>query len=263
MATTQEHISIEDIKDEIVLLKDGGASIVIQTSAVNFGLLSEDEQIAIIDSFAQMLNSLSFAIQINIISRRLDISSYIKLLDKSLSLQTNPLLAQLMINYRTFVQSLIKDNEVLDKSFYIGISVSNLEMGIGLKTIEDRIRKIKTILGPRRDQVLRQLGRIGLKSSILNREQLIKLFFELYNPIIGTENKHVTPQEVTLNQPQATINNQPNANLPQMSQPQAPVPIQPAIQPQVATAQSIVNQGEVPVQSASRNHPFVVEELKD
>src|SRR5688572_10819095 len=127
MATTQEHISIEDIKDSMILLKDGGASLVIETSAVNFGLLSEEEQIAIIDSFAQMLNSLSFAIQINIVSRRLDISSYIKLLDKSLSLQTNPLLAQLMVNYRSFVQSLIKENEVLDKSFYIAINVSGLE----------------------------------------------------------------------------------------------------------------------------------------
>jgi hypothetical protein len=264
MATTQEHVSIEDIKEGMLFLKDGGASLVIQTSAVNFGLLSEDEQIAIIDSFAQMLNSLSFAIQINIVSRRLDISSYIKLLDKSLSLQTNPLLAQLMINYRTFVQSLIKENEVLDKSFYIAINTSGLEMGMGIKTMEDRIRKVKTILGPRRDQVLRQLGRIGLKSNQLTADQLIKLFYELYNPEYGNTPKPAAPQQVTLNQPVPIEKPTPITN----PQPQTPLP---PIQPQAASPQPIAPQPpQTPfinpspnLDRSSRSHPFVVEELKE
>lgn len=248
MATTQESIPVEDIKDNILLLKDGGASIVIQTSAVNFGLLSEDEQIAIIDSFAQMLNSLSFAIQINIISRRLDISSYIKLLDKALSLQTNPLLAELMVNYRSFVQSLIKDNEVLDKNFYIGVNVSRLEMGIAYRALDDRLKKAKTILGPRRDQILRQLGRIGLKSNQLSTEQLIKLFYEIYNPKFSEDGKNVTAPAVNLNRPKTS--------LPITAPLQTQTPVQPAPAP--------IAQPQTPPESdrTNRNHPFVVEELK-
>ncbi len=101
MSTTQSHLSIADIKDDILLLKDGGGAMVMQVNAVNFGLLSQEEQIAIISSFAQMLNSLSFSIQILIRSERLDISSYVTLLSQALAGQANPLLAQIMRGYIT------------------------------------------------------------------------------------------------------------------------------------------------------------------
>src|SRR3990167_10987094 len=99
MNTTQDHLLISDISDDIVLLKNGGGALILQVSAVNFGLLSAREQIAIIGSFAQMLNSLSFSIQIVIRSERLNINSYLKLLNKGLKTQTNPLLSKLIANY--------------------------------------------------------------------------------------------------------------------------------------------------------------------
>lgn len=266
MATTQEHIPIEDIKDAILILKNGGASVVLKTSAVNFGLLSPDEQMAIIGSFAQMLNSLSFAIQILILSQRLDITSYLKLLDKALSLQPNSLLAKLMINYRQFVQSLIKDNEVLDKSFYIAISVSSLEMGLGLKNVEDRLKKAKTILEPRRDQVMRQLSRVGLKSDQLDDGELLQLFYDIYNP----------PQQSAINNQQATDQTSPSRPIDIPSQPfepqldapppqPIPSPAQPFPQPVAIQAQPAPAQTQPPSQSQSRprSHPFVVEELTE
>src|SRR3989339_1735962 len=96
MNTTQQHLSIADIKDDILILKNGGGSLVLQVSAVNFGLLSDREQIAIISAFAQMLNSLSFSIQIVIYSERLNISSYLTLLEKAQLAQTNPLLSRMI-----------------------------------------------------------------------------------------------------------------------------------------------------------------------
>src|SRR3989344_3219639 len=179
---TQSHILISEIKEGVALLKDGGAVIVLKVSAVNFGLLSGEEQMAIIGSFAQMLNSLSFAIQIVILSKRLDISSYIALLDKELKLQTNPLLAQTMVRYRQFVQSLIKENEVLDKSFYVAVPVSRLELSVGVLKGDELLKKAKTKILPRRDQIARQLNRVGLKVSQLNDKDLIELFYYIYNP---------------------------------------------------------------------------------
>lgn len=263
MATTQEHIAIEDIKDNIMLLKDGGATVVLKTSAVNFGLLSPDEQMAIIGSFAQMLNSLSFAIQILILSQRLDISSYLKLLDKSLSIQINPLLAKLMINYRQFVQSLIKDNEVLDKSFYIALSVSHLEMGIGLKTIDDRLKKAKTILEPRRDQVMRQLSRIGLKADQLEEQELLRLFYEIYN----TPGNQTNPKAAQPDVSAAPIEPTPPADL----NPMPPAHLEPAPPPTLASVQPIPTkavpapaiQSQPLPQSRPRSHPFIVEELTE
>ena len=119
MNTTQQHLLISDIRDDILILKNGGGALVLQVSAVNFGLLSDREQIAIISSFAQMLNSLSFPIQIVIRSERLNISSYLNLLDVSQKAQTNPLLSQMIGSYRQFIQKTIKENDVLDKKFYL------------------------------------------------------------------------------------------------------------------------------------------------
>src|SRR2546428_839405 len=115
MSTTQEHLLVKDITDDIILLKNGGGALVLQVSAVNFGLLSDMEQIAIISSFAQMLNSLSFSIQIVIRSERLNISSYLNLLSKAQKAQTNPLLLKMIVSYKQFIQTTIKENEVLDK----------------------------------------------------------------------------------------------------------------------------------------------------
>lgn len=243
MNTTQNHIPISDIKEGLALLKDGGALVILKVSAVNFGLLSSEEQIAIIGSFAQMLNSLSFEIQITIISRRLDISSYIALLDKELALQTNPLLAQVMVQYRQFVESLIKDNEVLDKSFYIAIPVSRLELSVGVLKGEELFKKAKTVLFPRRDQVARQLNRVGLKVTQLDDKALLELFYSLYNPKDNLGNlKVATPREIVLNTP---------------VQKASPVQSGTQNEPQKAPALPPLS---TPL---SRNHPFVVEELSD
>ncbi|OGE33179.1 hypothetical protein A3C99_00365, partial [Candidatus Daviesbacteria bacterium RIFCSPHIGHO2_02_FULL_37_9] len=178
--TTQEFLPIEDIRDDLVILKDGSVGMVIQTSAVNFDLLSQNEQLAIIGSFAALLNSLSFSIQILIRSKRLDISNYLEILKKAEGTQKNPLLQMMMIKYRNFVSSIIRENEVLDKQFYVVISVSSLELGLVKKTGQN-LQKAITILIPRRDHILRQLARIGLKSNQLTTEKLISLYYDMYN----------------------------------------------------------------------------------
>lgn len=238
MNKTQDHINISQIKDGIVLLKNGGAALILQTGAVNFGLLSTEEQNSIIGSFAQMLNSLSFTIQVEIISSRLDISSYLVILDRAIAMQQNPSLAPMMQSYRQFIQSLIKEKEVLDKRFYLTIPLSYLEIGIGIKTLEEKFKKAKTVLLPRRDQVARQLSRIGLNATQLDDEKLLKLFFNIYNL---PENQ---PQ-VTLAQTMVSVVVKPP---PSPAPPRPPVPV------------------PVPVSAPPRNsrtHPFVVEELMD
>lgn len=247
MNRTQDHIPISEIKEGIALLKDGGAVIILKVSAVNFGLLSAEEQMAIIGSFAQMLNSLSFAIQIVILSKRLDISSYIALLDKELKLQANPLLAQTMVKYRQFVQSLIKENEVLDKSFFVAVPVSRLELSVGILKGEEFLKKAKTKLFPRRDQIARQLNRVGLKVTQLTDKELAELFYFVYNPSSGAIQKFDAPRDIKLDTPQ------------QLAQPQ----IQPIPTPQPARTPPAPASQERFYQQTLRNHPFIVEELSD
>jgi hypothetical protein len=256
MATTQEHIPIKEISDDVVFLKDGSGALVLQVSAVNFGLLSEGEQIGIIDNFAQMLNSLSFSIQIVIYSKRLNISSYLLLLDKAREVQVNPLLSKMMTEYRQFIQKLIKENEVLDKKFYVVIPLFQLELGLG-SSKERLTQKIKTILLPRRDQVIRQLARGGLKATQLDSEKLLELFFDIYNEV---SIESIRTQPTQLNAPQS-----PSPATSATQQPVTPLPKE-TIQPIPQTspmAPAPPTQPIVSQPSASRTHPFVTEELEE
>lgn len=252
MSTTQEHISISGIANDILLLKNGGAALVLEVSAVNFGLLSVREQMAIIYSFAQMLNSLSFTIQIAAMSKRLNISSYLKLLDQAQKAQTNPLLASMIIEYKQFIQSTIKENEVLDKSFYIVIPLFSLELGL---TVSQSVleQKIKTVLLPRKDQVIKQLRRVGLTANQLSKKALIELFYNIYNEeaLDKPVEQQINPQELQV-----------KLNLPKPAgQPQTkPAPAAPAATVPLPTA-APAPQPYITIQNA-KAHPFVVEELE-
>lgn len=248
MSTTQEHLLISDISDDILLLKNGGGVLVLEVSAVNFGLLSDREQIAIISSFAQMLNSLSFSIQIVILSERLNIASYLILLDRAQKAQTNPLLSQMMTDYKQFIQSTIKENEVLDKKFYIVVPLFSIELGITASK-ESLRQKIKTVLLPRRDQLIRQLNRVGLKTTQLYKTDLIKVFYNIYNgQVIEKPNEQtISPQQMAVKLKNPKIVKPPTTNI--------PIP-QPLGQPSNMPYQPVVTQG-------ARTHPFVVEELSE
>lgn len=190
--STQQFVEIEDIKDDIVLLRDGSACLIIETTAVNFGLLSETEQDATIFAYAALLNSLSFPIQIIIRSKKMDISSYLSSLDEKIASQKNEALRTQMQLYRSFVESTIKDNNVLDKKFYIVVPFSKLELGVGgaLPSVKkglpfDKkyiIDKAKNALYPKRDHIIRQLARLSLKAISLSTPMLASLFYEIFNP---------------------------------------------------------------------------------
>ncbi|MDP3974088.1 MAG: hypothetical protein Q8P92_04655 [Candidatus Daviesbacteria bacterium] len=254
MALTQEHLPVADIKEDILLLKSGGGAMILQVSAVNFGLLSQKEQMAIIGSFAQMLNSLSFSIQIVIHSERLNISSYLDLLDQAKTSQVNPLLANLMASYRQFIQTTIKENEVLDKKFYIVIPLFALEVGL-TANIEALWQKVKTTLIPRRDQVVRQLSRIGLKANQLTNIELIKLFYRIYNNTQLQEQLQYQPQltDIRLKNPSTNIQK------PTIS---STATFKPAVQ-SPAVPSPVYNPPIVDRTRQVRTHPFVVEELSD
>ncbi|MGI6278363.1 MAG: hypothetical protein ACOYJ8_00915 [Patescibacteria group bacterium] len=200
-SSTQDALPIEDVRDNLVILKDGSAALILQVNAINFSLLSEKEQDAIIYAYAGLLNSLNFSIQIMIRSQKKDITGYLSLLEKSKSKQDNPLLKDLINKYQAFIRETVTQTEILDKKFYLVIPFSSLEMGAGqaassvlgqflpkskknkkVLNIEKIIEKAKTTLEPKRDHLIRLLGRIGLVAKQLDTNELIRLFFRIYNP---------------------------------------------------------------------------------
>ena len=199
--STQEHLDILDIQGDLVLLKSGGAALVFETTSVNFDLLSEREQDAMIGAYSSMLNSLSFQVQIVVRSRKLDLSNYLKWVDEqaqTTAAQANPYLKDKISSYKEFVVSLVQKGEVLDKRFYFvipyfaGVSLSTpgfIDTLLGRKKSSGpRINKAailsqaKTDLEPKRDHVVKQLERLGIKARQLTTPELIELFYEIYNP---------------------------------------------------------------------------------
>ncbi len=189
-ASTQKFTEIVDFGDNIVLFEGGYAAMVIEVTASNFALLSRREQDSKIYSYAALLNSLSFPIQILIRNKRMDISSYLKELDEAAATTKNPQLARHIKLYRTFVQEMVIVNVVLNKSFYIVISFSALEGGVTGVSQSIQTGQAKTDifavsamknLESKANALLPQLQKISSTARVLEKEDLIKLFYDEYN----------------------------------------------------------------------------------
>jgi hypothetical protein len=155
--------------------------------AVNFWLLSTEEQTSTIYAYAGLLNSLSFPVQALILSKKMDISAYIEYLDKKIVHQHNEILKKRLISYQEFIKNIVKKNTVLEKRFFFVIPFSPLELGISgvnAKTLKKEyvISRAKTSLYPKRDNLLRLLAKIGLRATVLQKQELVELFYNLYNP---------------------------------------------------------------------------------
>jgi hypothetical protein len=198
-AATQEHLEIKNIVDDLVITKSGSVALVIQTNAINFDLLAEYEQDSKIFAFAGLLNSLNFHIQILIRTRRIDISNYVDYLKQQKQENMSEGLKRMMRIYTQFIQNLIVQNNVLDKNFFIvipynpaapmpGANIFNAkktkeEQEAQMSIKQDQLlEKAKIFLYPKRDHILKQIGRMGLIGHQLSNQDLITEFYTTYNP---------------------------------------------------------------------------------
>ena len=76
-ASTQRHLPFSQIKENVMIMKDGSARVIMKCSTINFLLKSSEEQDSIIISFQRFLNALDFPVQIMIRSSKLDIDGYL------------------------------------------------------------------------------------------------------------------------------------------------------------------------------------------
>lgn len=189
-ASTQDHLDIEDVVDDLIVLKTGWIALVMNTTAVNFDLLSEAEQDATIYAYGAFLNSLTFPIELLIRSKKADISAYFHALEEAEKVQPNPDLKRQIQKYEDFIQATVQQRTVLDKKFYIVITYSPAGTNVGLigkKTGSAKIKRAvleaaKASLFPRRDHVSKQLARLGLSSKQLTSQELVELLYDIYNP---------------------------------------------------------------------------------
>ena len=193
-STTQDYLEILDIANNMLILKNGTISLVMTVGSLNFGLLSEEEQDAIIYSYAGLLNSLSFPIQIVIRSQQKDISAYLQYLQELEQETMVPIRKTQIRRYRGFIGELVKERNILDKKFYIIIPYIDPTLGVksAIPSIKKKggqqfdkpylLEKAKTDLEPKRDHLIAQFARLGLFAKQLSTQELIHLMYNIYNP---------------------------------------------------------------------------------
>ncbi len=123
-AATQNFVPIEEIRDGIVVLKDGGMRAILLASSINFALKSSDEQMGVVGQFQNMLNSLDFSLQIFIQSRRLDIRPYLALLEDRYKAQTADLMKIQTKEYIDFIGSFTEQVSIMTKRFFLVVPYS-------------------------------------------------------------------------------------------------------------------------------------------
>jgi type IV secretory pathway VirB4 component len=184
--STQQFLEIEDVRENVLILKDGSLRGILVVSSINFALKSEEEQNAIIYQFQNFLNSLDFTIQIYIQSRRLNLTGYLERLEELEKKQTNELLKIQTRSYIDFIKSLIGGGSIMTKNFYVVVPFyPALVPGMKRKSptlTDEEFQRAKTQLWQRMEFVAQGLRRCGLFCAPLNTQELIELFWSIYHP---------------------------------------------------------------------------------
>ncbi len=192
---TQDFVPIDDIRDGLVILKDGGMRGILMASSINFSLKGDDERQAILLQFQDFLNSLDFSIQIIVQSRRLDIRPYIALLEERYKDQVNDLMKIQIEQYIQFIKSFTESTSIMTKNFFIVIPYdaammssgsSRLPFGLGgqksTASKEEDFEERKNQLEQRMNVVEQGLVRCGVRVGKLGTDEIVELFYKIFNP---------------------------------------------------------------------------------
>ena len=200
-SATQEFVPIKEVRDGIVILKDGGMRAILLCSSLNFSLKSEDERNAILLQFQDFLNSLDFSVEILVQSRKLDIRPYLALLEEQEAKQTNNLLKIQVKEYIQFIKKFTEDANIMTKHFFVVVpynpaifsttAVGGLlgAVGIGAKQNQRTTAAGDANFDENRSQLEERLSvveqglvRSGIRVARLGTEETIELFYKAFNP---------------------------------------------------------------------------------
>lgn len=200
-ASTQKYVDVMEVRDGVIVLKNGTLRAVLMVSSINFDLKSSEEQDAIISQYQDFLNSLDFPVQILITSRRLNIDPYIDILKEREIQQENELLRLQVSEYQKFIRNLTDVSNIMSKYFYIVVPFAPVE-----STSTGMFAKISSLINPKRvieekkeffetykdqlwqraDHIIAALGGIGVKIVALKTEEAIELLYNSYSPKVDS-----------------------------------------------------------------------------
>jgi type IV secretory pathway VirB4 component len=193
--STQQFVEVQEVREGIIFLKNGGLRQLLMVNGVNFDLKSETEQELITGAYQNLLNGLDFSLQIFIHSRRVNIGPYLQKLQERQSQETNELLKTQIAEYIEFIKAFVANNAIMDKTFFGVVPYDPMSLPPAAKGVLSFFKKKPAVLteDPQRnlqqlkqrvDQVMIGLQQIGLRAVPLNTEETLELIYNLYNPQI-------------------------------------------------------------------------------
>ncbi len=198
--STQRYLDIAEIRDDMVVLKDGTVRAVLMVSSVNFDLKSEEEQNAMVGAYVNFLNSLQFPLQIVVQSRPLNIDEYLERLVQTEREHSNELLRMQTADYRNFIQDLVHLEKIMSKKFFIVVpyapgqdnklKFTDRLMGLfstakAVQLNRERFEKYSRELNKRSIFIYSGITSMGLSARRLNTQALIELYYNSYNPALS------------------------------------------------------------------------------
>jgi len=204
--STQNTLLISEIKDGVVVMRDGSLRGVILGSAINFDLMSSAEQGSVEFAYQGFINSLHFPIQIVIKSQRIDLTGYMEKLAALRGEQPNELLGALMDDYIANVRTLVDEVNIMDKQFYVVVPYfpplnvqksSTLINGLKaafeptpvITVAEEDFRKYKQELSQRMALAASGMSQMGIRAISLGTQELVDLYYSWYNPEVAQNQK--------------------------------------------------------------------------
>jgi hypothetical protein len=215
-ASSQTFLKISEIRNDTVVLKNGGVRAILAVQSVNFNLKSEEEQNAIIYSYQGFLNTLEFPVQIVVRSKKLDIDEYLDNLKKIGEKQENALLQRQTFEYVEYISKLVEYADIMEKEFYVVVPYdplraqnlnifqkffANLSAKDSYEQINRRHKEfaqLKKSLNQRVNIVKVGLENAGLKVDMLRTKELIELFYKIYNPTVSRYEKGKNIEDINI-----------------------------------------------------------------
>ncbi len=212
-ASTQRYVDVEEIRDGLLVLKNGALRAILLVSSINFDLKSSQEQDGIIAQYQDFLNTLDFPIQIVVSSKRFDVEPYLERLNDQEVNQENELLRFQIDEYKMFIKRLTEASNIMSKYFYIIVPFSPaedeknglLDRLTGIFSPEKNVslhgelfESYRSQLYQRVEQVVMALSGTGVQATALNTEEIIELLYDSYNPslFINSNIKDVSALEL-------------------------------------------------------------------
>ena len=204
---TETMLPISEIRNDTIIMKDGGLRAILRINGINLDLKNGDEQQIVLEQYKKFLNWLEYPIQILIRNTFLDLSNYLTYIDTNIQDIENPVLKSQGEAYYRFLQNIdMQQGLIYNKEFYVVVPYYEGEQDKGqiqrtrwgklldVLNAKDTVEKVvaryrvflkgRNSLDTRVNLIIDGLNGMGIGAEKIPTSDIISLMFRCYNPLL-------------------------------------------------------------------------------